>query len=82
MHIMGLHGKSFMPLFLAWLQCARGHGDAHHRCSRAQLLTIILSPLVPCTGRLTVLAILVPASFPAHDAGLLGLTALPSWSWQ
>ena len=43
----------------------------------ARLLTILLLPLVPCSARLVVLALLVPAFFAGHAAGVsVGLIAL------
>ncbi len=79
MHIMGLHGKSFMPLFLGFgCNVPAIMGTRIIDAWRARLLTIMLAPLVPCTGRLAVLAILVPAFFPRHTLLVSwGLTALP-----
>jgi len=65
MHWMGLHGKSFLPLFLGFgcnvpavIGAPRIMDDR-----RARLLTILLAPLVPCTARLAVIAFLAPAFF-------------------
>lgn len=64
MHWMGLHGKSFLPLCIG---C--GCNVPGVLCSRiiesprARLLTILLTPLVPCSARLTVLAMLAPLFF-------------------
>ena len=79
MHAMGLHGKSFIPLFLGFgcsVPAIMGARIIESRSSR--LLTIMLAPLVPCTARLGVLAVLVPVFFPAH-ATLVSwaLTGLP-----
>lgn len=66
MHLMGLHGKSFMPLFLGFgcnVPAVLGARIIEDR--RARLLTILLAPLVPCTARLAVVAFLVPAFFVA-----------------
>jgi ferrous iron transport protein B len=64
MHLMGLHGKSFMPLFLGFgcnVPAVLGSRIIEER--RARQLTILLAPLVPCTARLAVVAFLAPAFF-------------------
>jgi len=64
MHLMGLHGKSFLPLFLGFgcnVPAVLGARVIESR--RARLLTILLAPLVPCTARMTVVAFLAPAFF-------------------
>ncbi|KAF0108136.1 MAG: ferrous iron transport protein B [Anaerolineaceae bacterium] len=64
MHLMGLHGKSFLPLCLGLgcnvpgVLCTRTIESP-----RARLLTILLAPLVPCAARLAVLAVLAPIFF-------------------
>ncbi len=81
MHWMGLHGKSFLPLCLGMgcnvpgVLCSRIIGQP-----RARLLTILLTPLVPCTARLAVLAVLTPLFFGSAAAwvsvGVIGLNLL------
>lgn len=64
MHWMGLHGKSFLPLFLGFgcnVPAVMGTRIIEDR--RARLLTILLVPLMPCTGRLAVITFLAPAFF-------------------
>lgn len=64
MHPLGLHGKSFMPLFLGFgcnVPAVMGTRIIEER--RARLLTILIAPLVPCTARMAVLAVLAPAFF-------------------
>jgi ferrous iron transport protein B len=64
MHWMGLHGRSFLPLFLGFgcnVPAVMGSRIIEDR--RARMLTIMLIPLVPCTGRLAVLTFLAPALF-------------------
>jgi ferrous iron transport protein B len=64
MHLMGLHGKSFLPLFLGFgcnVPAVLGSRIVEDR--RARLLTVLLAPLVPCTARLAVVAFLAPAFF-------------------
>ena len=78
MHPIGLHGNSFLPLCLGFgcnvpaVMGTRTLADARHR-----LLTALLAPLVPCSGRMAVLAVLAPVFFPGRAAlvawGLVGL---------
>jgi len=79
MHAIGLHGKSFMPLFLGFgCNVPAIMGARIIESERSRLLTILLAPLVPCTARLAVLAVLVPIFFP-QQATIVSwaLTALP-----
>jgi ferrous iron transport protein B len=79
MHAVGLHGKSFMPLFLGFgcnVPAIMGARIIESR--RSQILTIMLAPLVPCAARLGVLVVLVPAFFPGHATLVAwALTGLP-----
>jgi ferrous iron transport protein B len=64
MHLMGLHGKSFLPLFLGFgcnVPAVLGARVIESR--RARLLTILVAPLVPCVARMAVIAFLAPAFF-------------------
>ncbi|MDY6877609.1 MAG: ferrous iron transport protein B [Chloroflexota bacterium] len=64
MHLMGLHGKSFLPLFLGFgcnVPAVLGARVIESR--RARLLTVMLAPLIPCTARMAVVAFLAPAFF-------------------
>jgi len=64
MHWMGLHGKSCMPLMLGFgcnVPAVMGTRIIEER--RARLLTMLLTPFVPCTARLAVLAFLASAFF-------------------
>lgn len=64
MHLMGLHGKSFLPLFLGFgcnVPAVMGTRVIDSWPSR--LLTILVAPLVPCTARMAVVAFLAPAFF-------------------
>ena len=64
MHLMGLHGKSFLPLFLGFgCNVPAVLGTRVIESRRARLLTILLAPLVPCTARMAVIALLAPAFF-------------------
>ena len=81
MHWMGLHGKSFLPLCLGL-----GCNVPGVLCTRiidspkARLLTILLTPLVPCASRLAVLAVLAPLFFGSAavwaSVGVVGLNLL------
>lgn len=77
MHWMGLHGKSCMPLLLGFgcnVPAILGTRIIEER--RARLLTMILTPFVPCAGRLAVLTFLGAAFFgraaPWAMAALVG----------
>lgn len=64
MHRMGLHGKSFLPLFLGFgCNVPAVLGTRVIESERARLLTILLAPLVPCTARMALLAFLAPIFF-------------------
>jgi ferrous iron transport protein B len=69
MHWVGLHGRSFMPLFVGFGCNVPGvMGARIVEDRRARLLTILLMPLVPCTGRMAVIAFLAPAFFGRNAA--------------
>jgi ferrous iron transport protein B len=79
MHLMGLHGKSFLPLFLGFgcnVPAVMGARVIESR--RGRLLTIMLVPLVPCTARMMVLAFITPLFFgaaaPVVACSLVGLS--------
>jgi ferrous iron transport protein B len=64
MHVMGLHGKSFLPLFLGFgCNVPAVMGTRVIESRRGRLLTILLAPLMPCSARLAVIAFLAPAFF-------------------
>ena len=79
MHLMGLHGKSFLPLFLGFgCNVPAVMGARVVEGQKARLLTIMVAPLVPCTARMAVVAVLAPIFFGPHAAlvswGLMGLS--------
>jgi ferrous iron transport protein B len=78
MHLMGLHGKSFLPLFLGFgcnVPAVMGARIVDSR--RARLLTIVLAPLVPCAGRMAVVIFVAPLFFgPAATLVAWGLVAV------
>ncbi|HSL44860.1 MAG TPA: ferrous iron transport protein B [Anaerolineales bacterium] len=64
MHMMGLHGKSFLPLFLGFgCNVPAILGTRVIDSKPARFLTILIAPLVPCTARMAVVAFLAPAFF-------------------
>jgi ferrous iron transport protein B len=64
MHMMGLHGKSFLPLFLGFgCNVPAIMGTRVIDSKPARFLTILLAPLIPCTARMAVIAFLAPAFF-------------------
>ena len=64
MHLMGLHGKSFLPLFLGFgCNVPAIMGTRVIDSWQARILTILIAPLVPCTARMAVVAFLAPAFF-------------------
>jgi ferrous iron transport protein B len=77
MHRIGLHGKSFLPLFLGFgcnVPAVLGARILDSR--RDRLLTILLVPLVPCAGRMAVLIFITGALFgPQAPLVALGLLA-------
>ena len=81
MHMMGLHGKSFMPILLGFgCNVPAILGTRIIESRRARLLTILLIPLVPCTARMAVIMILASVFFGANAFwiawGLVGLSLL------
>ena len=71
MHIMGLHGKSFIPLLLGFgCNVPAILGTRIIESKRARTMTILLAPLVPCTAQMAVIAILAAALF-GSIAGIL-----------
>jgi len=74
MHLVGLHGKSFLPLCLGFgCNVPSVLGARIVDSKKERLLTIFLAPFVPCTARLAVLTFVSAAMF-------LKGAALVSWS--
>lgn len=81
MHSMGLHGKSFLPLFMGFgCNVPAVMGARIIEDPKARLATILITPLVPCTARLAVIAVLSPIFFGKSAVwvswGLVGLSLL------
>ncbi len=71
MHMMGLHGKSFMPLLLGFgCNVPSVLGARIIDGERPRLLTILLAPLVPCAAQLAVITVL-GAMFFGNAAGVV-----------
>lgn len=67
MHLMGLHGKSFLPLFLGFgCNVPAIMGTRVIDSWPARLLTILIAPLVPCTARMAVVTFIAPVFFGAN----------------
>ena len=67
MHLVGLHGKSFIPMCIGFgcnVPAILGVRIIESR--KARLLTMLLTPFVPCTARLAVLTFVAAAVFAAH----------------
>lgn len=74
MHWIGLHGRSFMPLFLGFgCNVPAIAGTRIIEEKRPRLLTILLVPFIPCTARLAVITFLAPAFFGANSALIVWL---------
>lgn len=64
MHIIGLHGKSFLPMCLGFgCNVPAVLGARIVESKKARLLTIFLTPFIPCTGRMAVLTFITAAVF-------------------
>jgi len=81
MHLLGLHGKSFMPLLLGFgCNVPAIMGARIIETRRARLLTSLLAPFVPCAGRMVVVTLLAGLFFGRAATlvalGLVGLNLL------
>ncbi|HOV91174.1 MAG TPA: ferrous iron transport protein B [Syntrophorhabdaceae bacterium] len=64
MHLVGLHGKSFLPMCLGFgCNVPSIMGARIVESKRARLLTIFLTPFVPCTARLAAMTFVAAAIF-------------------
>lgn len=88
MHRLGLHGESLIPLFLGFgCNVPAVFGARLIDSARARLLTVLLIPLIPCSGRMVVLVFIAGALFGgsapfitwalvALNLALLGITGI------
>ena len=64
MHLLGLHGKSVLPLVLGFgCNVPAILGTRIIDSPRSRLLTILVAPLVPCTARMAVITLIAAAFF-------------------
>ena len=64
MHMMGLHGKSFMPILLGFgCNVPAVLGTRIIESKKARIQTALMVPFVPCSARLAVIAVLAPIFF-------------------
>jgi len=69
MHVVGLHGKSFIPMCLGFgCNVPAILGVKIIESKRARLLTMLLTPFIPCTARLAVLTFVAAAVFGSQAA--------------
>jgi len=69
MHLVGLHGKSFIPMCLGFgcnMPAVLGARIIETR--KARMITLLLIPFVPCTARLAVLTLVSAAIFGTNAA--------------
>jgi ferrous iron transport protein B len=78
MHAMGLHGLSLVPMFLGFgCNVSAVLGARLIDSERARLMTILLAPLVPCSGRMVLLVFIAGALFGSTAPLVIwGLVAL------
>lgn len=66
MHLVGLHGKSSLPLLLGFgCNVPAVMGARILDSPNARLLTVLLAPLVPCASRMIVILFVAPLFFGA-----------------
>ncbi|PKN18867.1 MAG: ferrous iron transport protein B [Deltaproteobacteria bacterium HGW-Deltaproteobacteria-6] len=69
MHLVGLHGKSFIPMFLGFgCNVPAVLGARIIETRKARMITLLLIPFVPCTARLAVLTLVSAAIFRENAA--------------
>jgi ferrous iron transport protein B len=69
MHLVGLHGKSFIPMFLGFgCNVPAVLGARIIETKKARMITLLLIPFVPCTARLAVLTLVSAAIFGSNAA--------------
>lgn len=72
MHLLGLHGKSFIPLLMGFgcnvpaIMAARTLES-----DRDRILTILINPLMSCSARLPVYVLLAGAFFPGRAGNVI-----------
>ena len=67
MHLVGLHGKSFIPMCLGFgCNVPAILGARIIETKKARMITLLLIPFVPCTARLAVLTLVSAAIFGSN----------------
>jgi ferrous iron transport protein B len=74
MHRIGLHGKSFLPLLMGFTcNVPAIMGTRLIETERARLMTVLLTPLVPCMAQTMMLTFFAPLFFGPGSATLVVL---------
>jgi ferrous iron transport protein B len=78
MHVIGLHGKAFIPLLLGFgCNVPAIMATRTMEQPRDRLVTILINPFISCSARLPVFVLFSGAFFPEHAAlALLGIHLL------
>lgn len=78
MHVIGLHGKAFIPLLLGFgCNVPAIMATRTMEQPRDRLVTILINPFISCSARLPVFVLFSGAFFPEHAAlALLGIHVL------
>jgi ferrous iron transport protein B len=64
MHLIGLHGKSFLPLCIGFgCNVPAVMGSRILESTKSKILTIFLTPFIPCTAKLAVVTLISAAMF-------------------
>jgi len=70
MHRIGLHGKSFIPMLIGFgCSVPAIMGTRILENPRDRLVTTLVIPLMSCSARLPIYALIIPAFFPQHLQG-------------
>ncbi len=76
MHVFGLHGRSFLPLMLGFgCNVPAVMATRVVESGRSRLLTILLTPFVPCSARLAIISVLGSAFFGSW-ATIVGISVI------
>ncbi len=72
MHVMGLHGKSFIPMLIGFgCNVPAFMGTRILRSRKDRILTNLVIPFMSCTARLPIYTLFAAAFFPNHRGLLL-----------
>jgi ferrous iron transport protein B len=72
MHRMGLHGKSFIPLFMGFgCNVPAIMATRIIESRRDRLITMLITPFMSCSARLPVYILFISAFFPSHHGLVL-----------